>query len=76
MFFRQDGSSGRIDRVVEFDRELWVLDFKTDIQDDLPARHAAQLADYCNAMRHCFPGKTIRCALITRRGEAIELPDQ
>ncbi len=76
VFFRQDGSSGRIDRVVEFDRELWVLDFKTDTQDDLPARHAAQLADYCSAMRHCFPGKTIRCALITRRGEAIELPDQ
>ncbi len=57
----QDGQLRRIDRLVEFDDEVWVLDYKTG-GDALAYRE--QLADYRQAMAALYPGKCIRSALL------------
>ena len=73
-YLRSNGNTYRIDRVVEFEREVWLLDYKTGHTGDaeqLIAAHRAQLQEYRNAMRTCYPGKNIYCALIDRTGELI-----
>ncbi|MHB1676109.1 MAG: UvrD-helicase domain-containing protein [Sulfuriferula sp.] len=75
-YLRSNGNIYRIDRVVEFDREVWVLDYKTDHTGDtnqLIVTHRLQLQEYHQAMRLCYPGKTIYCALINRTGELVTL---
>lgn len=75
-YLRQNGSSYRIDRVVEFDDELWILDYKTDQTDDtqqLIQRHRAQLSEYQMAMQQCYPALTIRCAIVSAGGELVVL---
>jgi len=64
-----DGLVRRIDRLVEYDDEVWVLDYKTGGLDELDlARRAepylGQLADYRQAMAALHPCKRIRTALL------------
>jgi ATP-dependent helicase/nuclease subunit A len=56
-----DGRLRRIDRLVEYDDEVWVLDYKTGGMAD---GYLAQLADYRQAMAALHPGKRIRSALL------------
>ena len=75
-YLRQDGNTYRIDRLVEFDTEVWVLDYKTDQTENpqqLIQRHRAQLAEYQAAMRTSFPAHSIHCAIISARGELVKL---
>lgn len=75
-YLRQNGSSYRIDRVVEFDDEVWVLDYKTDQTDDaqqLIQCHRTQLTEYQTAMRVCYPALTIHCAIISAGGKLVIL---
>lgn len=75
-YLRQNGSSYRIDRVVEFDDEVWVLDYKTDQTDDtqqLIQRHRAQLTEYRMAIQVCYPALSIRCAIVSAGGELVML---
>ncbi len=53
----------RIDRVVEFATQVWVLDYKTG-QDIAHENYRAQVAGYCEAMKSVYRGKVIRGALI------------
>lgn len=64
-YLRADGRNGRIDRMVEFDQDIWLLDYKTGHTDDPIATHQAQLHTYRDALQHCHPNTPIRCALIT-----------
>ncbi|ARU30559.1 hypothetical protein CAP31_01935 [Sulfuriferula sp. AH1] len=67
-YLRQDGSTYRIDRLVEFDTEVWVLDYKTDQTENpqqLIQRHRTQLAEYQAAMRVSFPAHSVHCAIIS-----------
>jgi ATP-dependent helicase/nuclease subunit A len=64
-----DGELKRIDRLVEFDTEVWVLDYKTGMESE---SHAAQLDEYRRAMQTIYPGKTIRCGLIFADGKFVE----
>lgn len=66
------GELKRIDRLVEFDDEIWVLDYKTGDAPDV-APHRRQLEEYCAAMQAVYAGKKVRCALIFRGGEFKEL---
>ena len=66
------GELKRIDRLVEFDDEVWVLDYKTSESAD-PAPYRAQLAEYCSAMRAVYAGKTVRCALVFADGALCEV---
>ena len=66
------GELKRIDRLVEFDDEVWVLDYKTDETAD-PAPYRAQLAEYRTAMQTVYAGKAVRCALVFAGGELCEV---
>ena len=63
------GELRRIDRLVEFEHEVWVLDYKTGMASE---SHAAQLQEYRGAMQAIYPGKTIRCGLIFAGGKFLE----
>ena len=68
------GEVRRVDRVVEFEDELWVLDYKTGDHvgpDDAPraiGRYRAQLAAYRRAMETIAAGKPVRAALVLAGG--------
>jgi ATP-dependent helicase/nuclease subunit A len=65
------GEIRRIDRLVEFDDEVWVLDYKLSESGD-PAPYRAQLAEYRTAMQSVYAGKKVRCALLFAGGELSE----
>ena len=62
----------RCDRVVMFDDEVWVLDYKRRLLDSERAAYAAQLARYRTALVSVFSDKQIRSALITADGRLWE----
>jgi len=64
------GQLRRMDRLVEFAGEVWVLDYKTG---ERSANQAAQMAEYRAAMQAIHPGKVVRCALIFANGELSEV---
>jgi ATP-dependent helicase/nuclease subunit A len=53
----------RLDRVVEYEGEVWVLDYKRTLGGDLATYHA-QLRDYIGLLRPLYPRDTVRGALI------------
>jgi ATP-dependent helicase/nuclease subunit A len=66
------GELKRIDRLVEFDNEVWVLDYKLGESTDT-ARYRAQMREYREAMQTVFGGKTVRSALVFADGALSEL---
>ncbi|WP_369871578.1 UvrD-helicase domain-containing protein [Herbaspirillum sp. 3R-3a1] len=62
----------RCDRVVVFDDEVWVLDYKRNLLDSERAAYQAQLARYRTALLSVFSDKQIRSALITADGRLWE----
>jgi ATP-dependent helicase/nuclease subunit A len=65
---------GRIDRWVEFEDELWVLDYKSGSVAEAPmAQYRVQLADYRRALQPFAKGKPIRALLIFTDGSDVEL---
>jgi len=61
------GELKRIDRLVEFDEEVWVLDYKTGTRPDV-APYRAQMQEYRASMQAVYAGKTVRCALLFEDG--------
>jgi ATP-dependent helicase/nuclease subunit A len=64
----------RLDRLVEFSNEVWVLDYKSATSQTaqsslLLAVYRAQLARYRGALLDIYPNKTLRCGLIF--GDAV-----
>lgn len=64
-----NGDPLRLDRLVEFDEEVWVLDYKSSASQsaqsaDFLAEYRAQLKRYRQALEHIYSGKTVRCGLI------------
>jgi len=66
------GEMKRIDRLVEYDDEVWILDYKTGETAD-PAPYRAQMTEYQNAMQSVYAGKKIRCALLFADGVLSEV---
>jgi ATP-dependent helicase/nuclease subunit A len=66
------GEMRRIDRLVEFDDEVWVLDYKLGESEDA-ARYRAQMQEYRIAMQAVYAGKTVRCALVFADGVLSEM---
>jgi len=66
------GELKRIDRLVEFDDEVWVLDYKLGDSEDA-ARYRAQMQEYRGAMQTVYAGKTVRCALVFADGALSEV---
>jgi ATP-dependent helicase/nuclease subunit A len=69
-----EGDLKRIDRLVEFETEVWVLDYKLSSSTDI-APHRAQMDSYRRAMQSIYPHKTVRCALVFGSGEWQEMSD-
>lgn len=66
------GGLKRIDRLVEFDDEVWVLDYKLgDVEN--AARYSAQMHEYRAAMQTVYAGKVVRCALLFADGVLCEV---
>ncbi|OFZ69591.1 MAG: hypothetical protein A2Z01_08125 [Betaproteobacteria bacterium RBG_16_58_11] len=78
-FLTANGDFLRIDRLVEFEHEIWVLDYKsteaateaTLAQAAKP--HRAQLQNYLNAMQALFPGKQMKGGVIFKGGLLFEI---
>ncbi|MDD5385100.1 MAG: UvrD-helicase domain-containing protein [Gallionella sp.] len=68
------GEMKRIDRLVEFDGEVWVLDYKLGDSEDA-SRYRAQMGEYRSAMQAVYAGKTVRCALLFAGGTLKEVND-
>ena len=66
------GELKRIDRLVEFDEEVWVLDYKTSDKPDVKP-YRAQMQEYRTAMQAVYAGKTVRCALLFGDGMLCEV---
>lgn len=72
------GNVRRIDRLVEFADEVWVLDYKTGEAiaaegSELAAEYREQVAAYCRSVRAVFPGKRVRGALVFADGDVVEV---
>jgi ATP-dependent helicase/nuclease subunit A len=69
-----DGTLRRIDRLVESDDGLWVLDYKSSGSDTLRLdAYRAQVADYARAVAAVFPGRAVRGALVFADGRLLEV---
>src|SRR5262249_8305587 len=70
------GGVCRIGRLVEFDDEVWILDYKTGEKPGegaLSAKYEAQLAGYRAAVAALYPRKAVRGLLIFGDAEAVEV---
>ncbi|MFH1815204.1 MAG: UvrD-helicase domain-containing protein [Pseudomonadota bacterium] len=67
-FVLPDGRPGRIDRLVEFDDDIWILDYKSGQGDRFAESYTAQLAGYAEAVAAIRPGKAVHAALIRPDG--------
>ncbi|MEW6676870.1 MAG: UvrD-helicase domain-containing protein [Pseudomonadota bacterium] len=80
-FLDADGRTARMDRLVEFDREVWVLDYKSggQAEPDLARRaqpHLPQMARYAQAARALYPGKAVRAVLVFGDGGVYWCPEE
>lgn len=67
------GELMRFDRLVVFDEEVWILDYKCKVLDSECVAYQSQMADYCAAAEAIFTGKKIQAALITGEGQLLEM---
>ena len=73
----EDGTTQRLDRVVEFDAEVWVLDYKTGADTLLETdaalldRHSAQLMRYTRLLAQLHIDKPIHAALVLADGRLL-----
>ena len=72
LYVNAQGELKRIDRLVEFDDEVWVLDYKLGESTDA-SRHHAQMQEYKDAMQSVYSDKNVRCALLFGDGSLSEL---
>jgi len=66
------GELKRIDRLVEFDDEVWILDYKSGTKPEV-APYRRQMQEYRAAMQSVYSGKTVRCALLFENGALCEV---
>jgi ATP-dependent helicase/nuclease subunit A len=73
------GQMQRLDRVVEFDDSVWVLDYKTGDDSRMAseaewvARHHPQLGGYRTLLAALYPGRPIHAALLLADGRLLRL---
>jgi ATP-dependent helicase/nuclease subunit A len=68
----EGGRVGRIDRLVEKDGDVWVIDFKTGVVlEPMPEDYVAQVKAYMAAARASYPGKTVRGAVVWTAGAKL-----
>lgn len=74
-----NGRMQRLDRVVECDDAVWLIDYKTGDDDrglsdpQLAERHRPQLAAYRAVLGGLYPDRPVRAALLLSDGRLVEL---
>jgi ATP-dependent helicase/nuclease subunit A len=70
-----EGELRRIDRMVELDDAVWVLDYKTggraSVAAAIQAEYRAQVQSYCAALRPVFPAKPVFGLVLFADGSTI-----
>jgi ATP-dependent helicase/nuclease subunit A len=74
-----NGRMQRLDRVVEFDDAVWIIDYKTG--DDslgltdthLAERHRPQLSNYQTLLAGLYPGKPVQAVLLLADGRLVNM---
>lgn len=75
----RNGRPQRLDRVVEFDDAVWLIDYKTgddsrNLADaELVERHRAQLSGYQGLLAGLYPDKPLHAALLLADGRLVGL---
>lgn len=73
-FALPDGSTGRIDRLVELADAYWVLDYKSGSPTgELMESYRSQMEAYRTAVQAIFPGKPVRCRLVFGNGGSLDI---
>jgi ATP-dependent helicase/nuclease subunit A len=75
-FVGVDAAIGRIDRLVEFAEEVWVLDYKSGSAPDdagLGREYREQVAGYRGVMQGMFGDRPVRAMLIFSDGSFVEV---
>jgi ATP-dependent helicase/nuclease subunit A len=76
-FAASSGNLYRIDRLVEFDDEIWVLDYKTgDARETVDGRieeYLAQVGHYRQALQQAFPRLAVRAAIVFADATTLEI---
>lgn len=68
--------SGQIDRILITDKEILIVDFKTNRPppqdvEDVPAIYQKQMKAYADMLRQIYPAHNIRCALLWTDGARL-----
>lgn len=68
--------SGQIDRLLVTDKEILIIDYKTNRpppldSKDIPLIYRNQMAAYAEAIAQIYPGRTISCALLWTDGPRL-----
>jgi len=63
----------RLDRLVIFENEIWILDYKRKLLESEQAIYQQQLRGYAVAAKAVFQEKKIRTAFITADGQLVEM---
>jgi len=76
-YVTEKGDVRRIDRLVDLDDAVWVLDYKTgetkSTSDELLTQYRAQVAEYCTAIGKAWPGRIVRGLIVFASAEALEV---
>ncbi|SPE23945.1 hypothetical protein SBBP1_250017 [Burkholderiales bacterium] len=70
----RDGDTLRIDRLVEFEDAVWVLDYKWRLGEDAMPAYRRQLRRYAQTLMHAGVQKPVRLLLIAADATAVEVP--
>src|SRR5574340_192521 len=74
-----NGRLQRLDRVVEYDDAVWLIDYKTGEDSrgfsdaQLAERHRAQLQGYQSLLASLYPGKPVHAALLLADGRLVRV---
>jgi ATP-dependent helicase/nuclease subunit A len=69
----EDGTLLRVDRLVELDDALWILDFKWRVSATERPQYEAQVRNYAQVLRAVRSDKPVRLALVTADGAVSEV---
>ena len=68
-----DGELLRVDRLVELDDALWIIDFKWQVTEAERSVYEAQVRRYADVLRSIRSDRPVRMGLVTAAGELIEV---
>lgn len=62
-----------MDRLVEFDEDIWIIDYKSGFSESFADGYVEQMRGYADAVSQLLPGKPVRAALLGPDGELRQI---